>query len=281
MSGSGFRVAQIRADDEPAFDVAWGALHDEFAPRGEIERREVVARWLANPGGYGAAGLRVTYHLVAVHDADGRLAAVRDHHVIVDRDRNAITVYLAHALVMPEFRRRGLARELRRLARLHGEYAAETAGLESPELVLAAEMEPMDPNQPESEARLIAYGRDGFAAIEPSRILYRQPDFRDPKSFAGAAQSIPLLAIVRRIGHEGEPAIPLSLAESYVRHLYAVFATHCRASDLAPLAARSYAALETAGGPLVPLVPLPISSDDARALQSLHASRVLPLHALN
>jgi GNAT superfamily N-acetyltransferase len=280
VSGSGFRVAQIRSAEDPAFDVAWGALHDEFAPRGEIERRDVVVRWLANPGGYGAAGLRVTYHLVAVHDADGRLAAVRDHHVIVDRDRAVVTVYLAHALVTPEFRRRGLARELRRLARLHGEYAAETAGIDSPEMILAAEMEPMEPDRAETVTRLIAYGRDGFAAIEPARILYRQPDFRDPQTIDGDARSIPLLAVVRRIGHEGAPAIGRDLAESYVRHLYAVFATHCRASDLAPLAARSYAALN-ASGPLVPLVPLPISSDDAPALESLQAARVVPLHALN
>jgi hypothetical protein len=280
MSDAGFRVTQVRSADEAVFDVAWGALHDEFGPRGEIERREVVARWLANPGGYGAAGLRVSYYLIAVFDADGALAAVRDHHVIVDRDRAAITIYLAHALVMPAFRRRGLARELRGIARLHGEYAAEAAGITSPEVILAAEMEPLDPDRAESSARLIAYGRDGFAAIEPARILYRQPDFRDPRTIVGAAQSIPLLAVLRRVGHEGEAAIPLELAESYVRHLYAVFATHCRASDLAPLAARSHAAL-VAGGPLVPLVPLPISDDDAGALTSLHASRVVPLHALN
>jgi GNAT superfamily N-acetyltransferase len=280
VSELGFSVAQIRSADEPGFDAAWGALNDEFGPRGEIERREVVARWLENPGGYGAAGLRVTYYLVAVYDADGQLAAARDHHVVVDAERKTVTVYLAHTVVLPAHRRKGIARELRRLARLHGEYAAEAAGIESPKVTLAAEMEPFDPNNIESATRLIAYGKDGFAAIDPARILYRQPDFGDPQTRIGNARSIPLLAIVRRIGKEGESALGRDEAEDFVRHLYAVFATHCRASDLAPLSGRSFAALAT-GGPRVSLVPLPTSQEDALLLEALHASRVLPLYALN
>jgi GNAT superfamily N-acetyltransferase len=292
VSTDGFSVVPIRTADDVVFDVAWGALHEEFEPRGEIERREVVTRWLENPGGYGAAGLRVTYHLVAVFDAEGELAAVRDHHVVVDADKKAVTVYLAHALVLPKYRRRGVARDLRRLATMHGEYAAEAAGIEAPRITLAAEMEPFDPSTKETATRLVAYGRDGFAVIDPARVLYRQPDFRDPTAIAGKPRSIPLLAVVRRIGKEGEPTLPREDAEDFVKHLYAVFATHCRASDLRPLAGRSYGAL-AAGGPLVPLLPLPTSMDvatdplrgpstaDTLALEQLRGSRILPLYALN
>jgi GNAT superfamily N-acetyltransferase len=280
VSTAGLQVVQIRSASDVLFDVAWGALFEEFGPRGEIERREVVTRWLENPGGYGAAGLRVTYFLIGVFDAEGELAGVRDHHVVVDAEKKAVTVYLAHALVVPKFRRRGIAKELRRLALMHGEYAAEAAGIEAPRITLAAEMEPFDPNAKESATRLVAYGRDGFAAIEPSRILYRQPDFRDPIEIARKTRPIPLLAVVRRIGKEGEPTLPRAEAEDFVKHLYAVFATHCRAGDLTPLAGRSYSALAAAGD-VVPLVPLPTSDEDALLLESLHAKRVSALYAVN
>src|SRR5262245_31817996 len=90
-----FRLECVRDAAGPAFSEAYGALAAEFAPRGELERREVIAGWLR----------RASYYLLVARDEDGRLAGVRDCHVVVGHARNAVVVYLAHVLVLPAHRR--------------------------------------------------------------------------------------------------------------------------------------------------------------------------------
>ncbi|HVY45668.1 MAG TPA: hypothetical protein VHB21_07305, partial [Minicystis sp.] len=188
------------------------------------------------------------------------------------------TVYLAHALVAPSFRRHGLGAALRDLARRDGDGARQALG-EDADLLLAAEMEPYDAAAPDSIGRLVAYGKDGFGVLDPSVVLYQQPDFRELGA-ADVARPIPLLAVVRWCGHEAERLLPRRLAEAYVRHLHAVFATHCRATDLAPLAAISLEAIGRAPDPL-PLLRLPTSADDEEALAPLAKRDVLRLYATN
>src|SRR5437773_7124602 len=67
-----FRLVRVRDASGRDFNEAYAALEREFAPRGELERREVIAGWLGRAG----------YHLLVARDRDGRLAAVRDCHVI-------------------------------------------------------------------------------------------------------------------------------------------------------------------------------------------------------
>src|SRR5207253_327439 len=107
-------------------------------------------------------------------------------------------------------------------------------GLPENEIIFAAEQEFFDPSAADTAIRLIAYGRNGYQAIPPRVLPYAQADFRDVASGTGIAEPLPLLAVVRRLGHEGAPTLPVALAVAYVEHLYAVFSTHCRPEDLEP-----------------------------------------------
>ena len=270
-------VEAVASSRSRAFDEGYAALAAEFAPRGELERREVIARWLdegerPTPA---ALPLRRSYQMLVARDEHGALAGVRDCHVVLD-DRNRVAVvYLAHALVLPPFRRTGLAALLRSepiaIARRFLEDAVADAS--TIDLLLAAEMEPPSLDDEASIIRLVAYGKEGFAAIAPAVLPYCQPDFRDLDQLgAGKARAIPLLAIVRFLGHEGAASLPARLARAFVTHLYAVFGTHVRADHLAELEARTLGVLDAfASGEIrdVPLLPLPRTIDDAAAVTPL------------
>jgi GNAT superfamily N-acetyltransferase len=247
----------------PAFADAYDALAAEFAARGELERREVIARWVDRPASEGARFHR-RYHLLIARDDHGALVGVRDGHVVIDRDARIAVMYLAHALVLPPFRRTGLGALLRRapLDLARAEIAA--VGLGSADVLLAAEMEPVVLADEASIVRLLAYGRDGFAAIDPVALPYFQPDF------SGAAVApLPLLAVVRHLGHEAASSIPKRLARAVVDHLYAVFATHLDRAHLADLRARTFAALDAHAHGAVPLLPLPRTLEDRSAIEPL------------
>jgi hypothetical protein len=274
-----YRVDAVVSSLSPDFEAAYAALDAEFGPRGELERREVVARWLDEQAraGEGEGDLRRTYHLLVARDTHGALAGVRDCHVVLDADRLVAIVYLAHALVLPPFRRTGLGARWRREPIGLAAKAIAAAGLDAAQVdvVLAAEMEPAVPDDEASVVRLVAYGKEGFAAIAPAALPYCQPDFR-ALSASSEAIPIPLLAVVRHLGHEGASALPARLARAFVRHLYAVFATHVRPDHLAALERRTLGVLDACTLDEVPLLPLPRATDDRALLLPLTRAAVLP-----
>jgi GNAT superfamily N-acetyltransferase len=272
-----YRIEPVTTSSAPAFEAAYAALAGEFAARGELERREVIAHWLDHPPPSGTGPLRRSYHLLAAYDGAGALAGVRDCHVVLDPAASVAIVYLAHVLVHPAFRRTGLARQLRAAPLALARRALGDAGMaDRPvDVLLAAEMEPASFGDEASVVRLVAYGKEGFAAIAPAALPYCQPDFRVLRA-PDEARPIPLLAVVRRLGHEGEPLLPASLARAYVKHLYAVFATHVRADHLAALERRTLGVLDAfAGRGDVPLLPLPRALDDQAAILPLSRPSVL------
>jgi GNAT superfamily N-acetyltransferase len=279
-----YRIEGVVASSAPDFAEAYAALAAEFESRGELERREVIAHWLDKPQArMGTAssgdGLERSYHLLVARDDEGRLAGVRDCHVILDRSGVAV-VYLAHALVLPAYRRTGLGVLLRRAPIAIGRRAIGEAGLSTAdvELLLAAEMEPASLEDDASIVRLTAYGRDGFAAIAPSALPYCQPDFRDLDALGASGEKprpIPLLAVVRFIGHDGARSLSTRLARAFVTHLYAVFATHVRPDHLAALQAATLRVLDASTEGEVPLLPLPRTTDDRATLSVLSHAAVL------
>ncbi|MDB4946134.1 MAG: hypothetical protein JWP97_5668 [Labilithrix sp.] len=259
---------------DPDAAAALALFEAEFGPRGELERPEVIAGWLAEParGVVTAGGLRRAYRLLVARDASGTIAGVRDLHVVVDRAARLVVVYLAHVLVLPPFRRTGLGALLRRApVELASSFMMEE-GAEPLAMLLAAEMEPAGA-APESRVRLVAYGREGFAAIAPSFLPYVQPDFR-ALGPGDEPHPIPLLAVVRRVGAGAdERRLPAGLARAFVRHLYAVFESHVpeahlRAEERATLDVLE-ARLAAAGAEEVPLLPLPRVLDDEEAFAAL------------
>jgi hypothetical protein len=255
---------------DPIFLQAYGVLDAVFGPRGELERRTVVESWLRTPPA------QRTYHLLVARDHAGALAAVRDCHVRVDRDANVVVAYLAHTLVMPAHRRSGLA-SLLRAAPLALARRLASAELPEADLLLAAEMEPYEPGEEESLVRLVAYASGGFSAIAPSHLPYSQPDFRDPAYVRLEPKPVPLVAIVRWVGHEHERNLPKRLAEAYLENLYAVFATHCSKEHVDELRERTLRALaaKTGAERTVPLCALPTGADDEEALRPLRRDEVL------
>ncbi len=279
-----YAIDSVGASSSAAFVEAYAVLAAEFGPRGELERREVIARWLDEPTErreerHGAT-LERTYHLLVARDEQGALAGVRDCHVILDRAAGNATLYLAHVLVLPRYRRTGLGALFRTEAITMALRDLRDRGLPaSIDLVLAAEMEPCALDDEASIIRLAAYGKDGFAAIAPSALPYCQPDFRDlgqaPDGEA-RARPIPLLAVVRFLGHEGARSLPRPLARAFVTHLYAVFETHVLEGHLRALETRTLEALDAFEPGNIPLLPLPRSTDDRAALTPLTRTAVLP-----
>jgi GNAT superfamily N-acetyltransferase len=210
-----YRLCRVTAAAGSDFEEGYGALWHEFGPRGELERRAVVQRWLAVQGGVLAGGLCWQYGLLVARDHNGALAGVRDCHVTVDVDRRECVVYLAHILVLPEFRRGGLATLLRAAPLSLARRALAAAGLDArqADVLLAAEMEPADPSAADTLVRLIVHGRVGFRAVAPAVLPYCQPDFRDLEALGAPAHPLPLLAVVRWVGHMTE-ALPARLCSA-------------------------------------------------------------------
>lgn len=267
-------LAPVRGGE--ALDEAYRALDGWFGVRGELERRAVVEDWLRTPEGREVGGVRMRYHLLVARTVEGALAAVRDCHVTVDPSTGVCVVYLAHALVLPEHRRTGLARWLRELPVELAREDLVAWGVGASEVVLAVEQEPVARGAEDTVIRLVAYGRSGFQVVSPEVLPYCQPDFRDVAALGVPARPLPLLAVARRVGHEGAPTLPAALAEAFVTHLYAVFSTHCREEDLRAPREHALGYLRRSGLAQVPLLPMPAAVDDVTALGPLSEESVLP-----
>jgi hypothetical protein len=272
-ASTAYDIESVRSSSTPEFEAAFAALDAEFGPRGELERREVIARWLERDAENNDADapIRRSYHLLIARDAHGALAGVRDCHVLIEPRAHTAVVYLAHALVLVPHRRTGLAARLRQEPVALAAQAIGAAGLVDFEVLLAAEMEPADEEDPASLIRLVAYGRDGFRAIAPEALPYFQPDFRDLGADPplAAAKPLPLLAVVRWVGHEQASTLPRSLARAFVRHLFTVFATHVHPRQLHALKQHTLERLDAFEGDHVPLLALPRSLTDVAAARRL------------
>ncbi len=261
-----YALSLVASPEDPSFEAAYTVLHDEFAAKGELETRPALLAYFAS------AGPTTGYKLVVARDEAGELAAVRDCHVSVDRDARVVVVFLSHAVVLPAHRRTGLASLLREVPASLGRRAVSELreqGVSDVDLVLAAEMEPVAESE-ETRVRLLVYGRAGFKIIDPRVLPYCQPDYREHALIdADRLRPVPLLAVVRWVGHETARALPRHLAAAFVEHLYRVVSAHCREADLAPPRAHTLDTLAAFSGPLVPLLEPPSSLHDEPALAPL------------
>jgi hypothetical protein len=215
-----FEVHMIRSTRDEWFETAYQALWYEFGEKGEMERRETLeARFNLVPS--------MVYEMVLVQK-DGELAAIRDHTLIPCA--GAIVVHLSHNLVMPNFRRTGLAGWMRALP-------VVSARLVSPLdfVILAGEMEYDDGKDPNRAIRLMAYEKAGFLKVDPSVVHYYQPDFRDPAIIdqSRGAQPLPFQLLLRRVGRERELTITGAEVRRIVRAIYRMYAEQFRPQDMA------------------------------------------------
>lgn len=305
-----FTVEEARG--EAAFDEGYRALDAEFGARGELERREVLATWFAGPrtppAGWwsgprargGAGDVQCRYHLLLARDEEGRLAGARDCFVSLDlappdgprgvrgaappagaepgmRTARCV-VLLSHSLVLPAYRRSGVAALLRAapVSLARGSIAEAGVPAGAAEVALIAEMEPVAPEDPGTVIRLIAYGRAGFRAIPPAVFPYAQPDFRDVEALGVPAVPLPLIFVVRQVGEEGRLDMPRARVEAALRQVQSIHACDNRPGDIAQIRDHALAALAGCEADPVPLLALPEDPGRVGALLPLLRSAVLP-----
>ncbi len=266
-------LAEVRDPDAPAFHAIFDLLDAFFGAAGEMETREALANFVRARRLDYAPGLSGTYHLIGAWHGD-TLVAARDCYVDVDAATGVCVVALAHVYVAPAWRRTGLASALRALpSTLARAVVTERFGAPLPTLVVA-EMEPADPADPDTLLRLCAYGRSGFAALDPTRLPYSQPEFRDLPD--AHHTGIPLLMLLRTTPAFAD-GVPVAMAESLPRLFYAAHRLHTPAARVDPSEAHVLSVLRRSDAP-VPLLPLPESLDAPERLAPLRREVVLPLY---
>jgi hypothetical protein len=112
--------------------------------------------------------------------------------------------------------------------------AANGAPAQTP-ITLFAEMEYLEEKDPRRLIRLRAYEHAGFRKLDPSRISFFQPDFRDPSVIdaTGGPRPLPFQLLVRRVHREHERVISGAEARQLVETLYEIYRPQFRAGDLA------------------------------------------------
>jgi hypothetical protein len=256
---SGLVLHRVESADDPLFDRAFGALWAEFGASGEVEQASVLARRMLWTGGTMTNGCALRYRLMIL-ECDGKIAAVRDHTAIVRDDRVGAVVHLSHNLVMPEWRRTGLAGWLRALPILTARrcLAAQGRPTDGP-ITLVGEMEHPRPDDPASLVRLKAYEKAGYRKIDPRQVNFLQPDFHTPEEIDdyGGPRPIPLSLVVRRVGREAETEITGREVRDIAESLYRMYRAGFREKDMIPL----FASLESYPDPEARIALLPPTAD--------------------
>lgn len=262
-----FRVEAVTDPDGPAFDAAYAMLDSFFGARGELEPREGLRGFVRDPALVYGEGVGGHYHLLVAWDGD-TLAGVRDCYVDIDQAAGVCLVALSHAYVAPAYRRSGLAALFRAVP---VSLARARVGDTLP-IVVVAEMEPLDPGDFDTRVRLVAYGRSGFSVLDPARVPYSQPDFRDDAGPDHTA--IALLGVVRWVGHERDVAMPIVLAAAFPRLFHVCHRMYLPVERVDPSEVHALRALSRVSDP-VPLLPLPQSFEERACLAPLMRSAVL------
>src|ERR1051325_7352666 len=177
LDTANFNVVHIDRPDHPLFGDVYNLLWREFAAKHELEPCDVLVRRFAWHPARPHEGCALLYDLLAVLRG-GEIVGVRDHTAIVplDAPKPHAVVHLSHVLVVPEFRRSGLAGWLRALPIQTARECLRLAGWPaSVPIALAAEMEHPRADAPDTLIRLRAYEKAGFRKFDPELVPYLQP----------------------------------------------------------------------------------------------------------
>lgn len=214
---------RVEPADASLFELAYQLLEKEFNHANEIETREVLMErlgWRVDPAD--REDLLMDYELLVLKVA-GKIAAVRDHSAIISQGE--VTLHLSHVLVLPEWRRFGLATLLRTLPVTFARRTAASAGVPDAFVTLFCEMDPYDPTSTTHQARRISYEKAGFLSIPPGHG-YMQPDFRATASIhsdPNGPHTVALDLLFRRIGREHETQINRTELIAHISRIYQMY----------------------------------------------------------
>ncbi len=215
-----FQLEEVRT--EASFQLGYDALEVQFGPINEIERREVLWSWFEQKSLTPVEqNIRAFYHMSLIWEGQ-TLAAVRDDFGTVNRQTGAVVAFLSHSLVLPPYRRSGVAALIRALPAPHARLDAHALGVKPTEVSLLAEMEMFEAHRMETLVRLSSYGRAGFRVVPPWHVPYAQPDFRDIAALGVEAQPVPMMILVRQVGEESRQTIEPRRARTLLDHLAAI-----------------------------------------------------------
>jgi hypothetical protein len=219
---------------DPFFEMAFGALWDEFGAKGEMEQASVIADRLKWHPLEPRNGASLRYALVLLTHR-GEFVAVRDHTVILLEDQAGAVVHMSHNLVARDWRRSGIAGWSRALPVSTAlECLAELKRPADSPVTLVGEMEALDKFKPDTQVRLTAYEKAGFKMLDPSRVNYLQPDFRHPEEIdkSSGAAPVPLCLMLRLVGLEEQSTVSGAEVLQVVRALYRMYGVGFRESDM-------------------------------------------------
>jgi hypothetical protein len=290
-----YQLWTIEHPDHPDFAQAYSLLWGAFGAQHEMEREEVIRRFLQHDSYQPTpTGTFSRYALIVAKDKDGVVRGARDCSILVNPAYapDLCLVYLSHIFMVPEARGTVLSYWLRIApVELAMQYLADLWALGKFELPapdapgknfgmridLAAEMEYFTPEERLSCQRLLFYGRGGFDAINPRHFPYVQPDFRDPEAIRETGNlPVPFMVLVRRMGRERQATLPIDEARAIVQLLYDHFAQHCAREFLDNSLQVVLDRLEQRAKRknFVELLPLPTGARDLARLKRLFRHRV-------
>jgi 4-aminobutyrate aminotransferase / (S)-3-amino-2-methylpropionate transaminase len=258
-----FQLEEVHTD--AAFQLGYNSLDSQFGPVGEIERRDVLLRWFQQRSlSAESERIKAIYHMSLVWEGNA-LAGVRDDFTAVHRDTGSVVGFMSHSLVLPAWRRTGVAALLRALPAAHARLDALSLGVNPTEILLLSEMEFFEPHRDETLVRLYAYGRAGFRVVPPWHVPYAQPDFRDLAALGVEAQPVPMMLLVRQVGEESHATITPRRARILLDHLAAIHHATVDAKQIDAMHANVIHRLNPEGGAIALVDPTP----DASTLSSL------------
>ncbi|MFA5257851.1 MAG: hypothetical protein WC360_06860 [Opitutales bacterium] len=231
----GIRLHVVESPGDPLFDLAFRLLDDEFAKAGEMETREVLEKRLLWHPARPMNGCRLLYRIMLLFAGD-ECVGLRDHTAILRDDFSDVVVHLSHVLVLPKWRRKGLATLLRTLPMTTAKECARLSGRPGAPVTLFCEMEPLDLSIPANRIRRLSYGKAGFMAVG-SHLGYSQPDFRAPPLIDAdplGTRPVPFDFLLRRAGRESETVVPAFETVGCVELIYAMYGVGFRPQDMRP-----------------------------------------------
>ena len=231
----GLELHGVTSSGDPLFETAYALLDEEFGAKGEMETREVIESRLAWDPTKPVNGCGLKYDLMLLM-VGNECVGLRDHTAIYKPGASDVVVHLSHVLVIPKWRRKGLAAILRTLPVITARNCAKAVGKPDLPVTLFCEMEPIDLSIPANKIRRTSYESAGFLAIGAG-LGYMQPDFRPPSAIdADLFGSKPILfdILYRRVGREGAHTISGADVLASVESIYAMYSAGFRAKDMAP-----------------------------------------------